>query len=161
MANLLIRNLDDEVVRQLKAAAKAHGRSLQAEIHDALERAGTRSLAETRRVSARWLRRLRERNLPDSTDLYTRRQEHQVSVFVVDASVVLKWFLPEIHSDAARRLLEAAHHYVAPDLLFPEVGNALWKIVRRGHLSADEGQRLIGDIVSVAVESVPTRGLIW
>lgn len=69
MANLLIRDLDDEVVRQLKAAAKAHGRSLQAEIHDALQRAGTRSLAETRRVSARWLRRLRERSLPDSTDL--------------------------------------------------------------------------------------------
>ena len=83
-----------------------------------------------------------------------------MSVFVVDASVVLKWFLPEIHSDAARRLLEAAHHYVAPDLLFLEVGNALWKIVRRGHLSADEGQRLIGDIASVVVESVPTRGLI-
>ena len=69
MANLLIRDLDDELVRQLKAAAKAHGRSLQAEIHDALQRAGTRSLAETRRVSARWLRRLRERSLPDSTDL--------------------------------------------------------------------------------------------
>ena len=53
MANLLIRDLDDDVVRQLKAAAKAHGRSLQAEIHDALQRAGARSLAETRRVSAR------------------------------------------------------------------------------------------------------------
>jgi plasmid stability protein len=69
MANLLIRDLDDEVVKQLKAAAKAHGRSLQAEIHDALQRAGTRSLAETRRVSARWLKRLGDRRLSDSSVL--------------------------------------------------------------------------------------------
>ena len=69
MANLLIRDLDDEVVKQLKAAAKAHGRSLQAEIHDALRRAGTRSLAETRRVSARWLKRLGDRRLSDSSVL--------------------------------------------------------------------------------------------
>ena len=39
MANVLIRDLADEVLEQLKAAAKAHGRSLQAEIHDVLERA--------------------------------------------------------------------------------------------------------------------------
>ena len=69
MANLLIRDLDDDVVRQLKAAAKAHGRSLQAEIHDALQRAGARSLAETRRVSARWLKRLGDRTLSDSSTL--------------------------------------------------------------------------------------------
>ena len=69
MANLLIRDLDDDVVKQLKAAAKAHGRSLQAEIHDALQRAGARSLAETRRVSARWLKRLGDRNLSDSSAL--------------------------------------------------------------------------------------------
>jgi plasmid stability protein len=36
MANLLVRNLDDDVLKQLKAAARAHGRSLQAEIHDVL-----------------------------------------------------------------------------------------------------------------------------
>ena len=69
MANLLIRDLDDDLVRRLKAAAKAHGRSLQAEIHDALQRAGTLSLAETRRVSARWMKRLSDRKLSDSSTL--------------------------------------------------------------------------------------------
>jgi plasmid stability protein len=69
MANLLIRDLDEDVVKQLKAAAKAHGRSLQAEIHDALQRAGTRSLAETRRLSRSWLKRLRDTTLSDSTAL--------------------------------------------------------------------------------------------
>ncbi len=83
-----------------------------------------------------------------------------MSVFVVDASVVLKWFVPEIHSEAARRLLAAAHQYLAPDLLFPEVGNAIWKKVRRGELTAEEGQRLAADISTIAVETVSTRGLM-
>jgi predicted nucleic acid-binding protein len=83
-----------------------------------------------------------------------------VSVFVVDASVVIKWFVPEIHSDAAHRLLAAAHQFVSPDLLFPEVGNVIWKKVRRGELTAREGQRLAADISGIAVETVPTRGLM-
>jgi plasmid stability protein len=69
MPNLLIRDLDDNVLQGLKAAAKAHGRSLQAEIHDVLRRANTRNLAETRRLSARWFRRLKSRSRSDSTTL--------------------------------------------------------------------------------------------
>ena len=58
MANVLVRNLDDDVLKQLKAAAKSHGRSLQAEIHEVLHNASARRLGETRRVSAQWLKRL-------------------------------------------------------------------------------------------------------
>jgi predicted nucleic acid-binding protein len=83
-----------------------------------------------------------------------------VSLFVVDASVVLKWFVPEIHTDAARRLLAASHDFLSPDLLFPEVGNAIWKKVRRGELTAEEGRRLAADISRVAVETVSTRALM-
>ncbi len=66
MPDLLIRDLDDNVLQGLKAAAKAHGRSLQAEIHDVLRRANTRNLAETRRLSAKWLKRLSHRGHADS-----------------------------------------------------------------------------------------------
>ena len=66
MANVLVRDLDNDVLKQLKAAAKAHGRSLQAEIHDVLERASTRNLASTRRLSAQWLKRLRQSSQSDS-----------------------------------------------------------------------------------------------
>ena len=83
-----------------------------------------------------------------------------MSVFVLDASVVIKWFVPEIHSDAARRLLASEHQYLSPDLLFPEVGNVIWKKVRRGELTADEGRRLAADISRIGVETVPTRGLM-
>ncbi len=67
MANVLVRDLDDDVLKHLKAAAKAHGRSLQAEIHDVLQRASTLNLAETCRLSARWLKRLRQSSQSDST----------------------------------------------------------------------------------------------
>ena len=82
-----------------------------------------------------------------------------MSVFVVDASVVVKWFVPEIHSDAARRLLTSPHEYFAPDLLFAEAANTIWKKIRRGELSIEDGPRLVADIGRVAVESVPCRAL--
>jgi predicted nucleic acid-binding protein len=83
-----------------------------------------------------------------------------VSAYVIDASVVIKWFVPEIHSDAASRLLSATHEYFAPDLLFPEVGHALWKKVRRGELTASQSERLAADIAGIAVETVSTRDLL-
>ena len=82
-----------------------------------------------------------------------------MSVFVVDASVVVKWFVPEIHSEAARRLLTSPHEYTAPDLLFAEAANTIWKKVRRQELTAEEGPPLVADIGRVAVETVSCRAL--
>jgi plasmid stability protein len=69
MPNVLLRDLDEDVLKQLKAAAKANGRSLQAEIHDVLRRANIRNLAETRRLSSKWLRRLGGADHSDSAAL--------------------------------------------------------------------------------------------
>jgi plasmid stability protein len=77
MANVLIRNLDGDVLKRLKGAAKAHGRSLQAEIHDALQRASNCNLAETRRLSARWLKRLQDSNRSDSTALIREDRDNR------------------------------------------------------------------------------------
>jgi len=82
-----------------------------------------------------------------------------VSVFVVDASVVVKWFVPEIHSEPARRLLSLPHEYVAPDLIFAETANAIWKKIRRNELTTEEGQGLVADIGEIAVETVSCRAL--
>jgi len=83
-----------------------------------------------------------------------------VSVFVVDASLVVKWFVPEVHRVAARKWLDASHDYLAPDLIFPEVGNALWKKVRKGEVSVEEAQSLVSDLAGVGVEAVSMRALV-
>ena len=82
-----------------------------------------------------------------------------MSVFVVDASIVIKWFVPEIYSDAARQLLEHSHQYFAPDLLFAETANIVWKKVRLGELEAQQGEHLVKDIEKIAVETIPCRAL--
>ena len=83
-----------------------------------------------------------------------------MSVFVVDASLVVKWFIPEIHAEAARRWLGASHDYVAPDLLFSDAGNTVWKKVRRKELEETEGRQLVIDLAQVAVETVAARSLL-
>ena len=82
-----------------------------------------------------------------------------MSVYVVDASVVTKWFIPEVDSAAAQRLLDQDHTYFAPDLLFAELANTTWKKVRAGHLSPAQGERLMADFGAIAVETIPCRAL--
>ena len=53
----------------------------------------------------------------------------------VDASVVVKWFVPEELSDEARMLLDYPHDFQAPDILLAEFGNTIWKKFRRGEVA--------------------------
>ena len=82
-----------------------------------------------------------------------------MSIYVVDSSVVIKWFVPERGTEAALRLLQESHTFVAPDLLFAEVANILWKKTLRGELTEAESRQLIEDVEQVAVETIPCREL--
>jgi predicted nucleic acid-binding protein len=64
---------------------------------------------------------------------------------VVDASVAVKWFLPEIHSQAASRLLNGEFELMAPDLIWSELGNVLWKRWRRRELTREAASEIIRD----------------
>ncbi|WP_349369413.1 type II toxin-antitoxin system VapC family toxin [Salinarimonas sp.] len=46
---------------------------------------------------------------------------------VVDASVAVKWLLPEPDSPMAETLLSGGVRLMAPDLVLVEVANALWR----------------------------------
>jgi len=73
-----------------------------------------------------------------------------LACMVVDASVVIKWHVTEVHSNAALRLLrDDAPALHVPDLVYPEVGNILWKKVRRGDLTEEQARR-IGHLLAVA-----------
>ncbi len=57
---------------------------------------------------------------------------------MVDANVGIKWVLTEIHSEAAGRLLEIEDsELLVPDFFFPEIGNILWKRIRRGETTLE------------------------
>jgi predicted nucleic acid-binding protein len=64
---------------------------------------------------------------------------------VVDASVAIKWFVPEIYADAARRLLREGMTLLAPDLIWAEVANALWRKWRERELSVEAVQGILTD----------------
>lgn len=79
---------------------------------------------------------------------------------VVDASVAVKWLLPEVHSPAARRILTADEDLLAPDLLWAEVGNVLWKRCRSGELTREQAQELLQDFRRLPVTTVSARSLV-
>jgi len=64
---------------------------------------------------------------------------------VVDASVAVKWILPENDTPRALGIQEKYQDeqidLVAPYLVVSEVANVLWKRERRGDLSSAEAQR--------------------
>lgn len=80
--------------------------------------------------------------------------------FVVDANVAIKWVLPEIHSDAALLLLNDSYTLLVPDFFFPEIGNILWKRVRRGETTLEDAQDNLGTLMTVPLEICPSFPLI-
>jgi predicted nucleic acid-binding protein len=71
---------------------------------------------------------------------------------VVDASVAVKWFVPEELSIEARKLLGAEYELIAPDLLWAELGNVLWKKHRRRELDQRTASQLLRDFSRIPVE---------
>lgn len=82
-----------------------------------------------------------------------------MNVIVVDSSVAMKWFLPEVMADRAAGLLQGGNRLCAPDLIFPECGNVLWKKIARGELPADEGQAVLRGLAGAPVAIIPSRTL--
>ncbi len=62
---------------------------------------------------------------------------------VVDASIACKWFVEEVGSDDAELLLSSGEVLLAPDLIVPEVCNAMAKKLRAGELTSDQANRAI------------------
>lgn len=60
--------------------------------------------------------------------------------FVVDANVAIKWVLSEVHPEIAMRLLDESHELLVPDFFFSEIGNILWKRVRRREATVEQAQ---------------------
>ena len=70
MGQLLVRNLEEETINRLKALAREHGRSLQAEVHAILEDAAVlMTMTEFKAASERWQERLAHVQFEDSASM--------------------------------------------------------------------------------------------
>lgn len=75
--------------------------------------------------------------------------------YIVDASIAIKWFLPEIHSEYALRLQGIPDLY-APDFMLLECSNILIKKVRR-----DELEKSVADDIQQVLLQVPITFTPW
>lgn len=83
-----------------------------------------------------------------------------MSLLVVDASVVVKWFAPEIHSDEAAALLESGHQFLAPEYVFAEAANAFWKKVRRQELEPETALEILRIIPTLPLRTTDSATLL-
>jgi predicted nucleic acid-binding protein len=82
-----------------------------------------------------------------------------MSRLVVDASVAISWFVPEALSEAAQRVLQPGIQLFAPDLLYAEFSNIVWKKQHRGELNPAEASGVIRDFLRVPIASTASRVL--
>jgi predicted nucleic acid-binding protein len=64
-------------------------------------------------------------------------------IIVADASVSVKWYVTEINTPEAEKLLNGSYEIHAPELILPEFGSIIWKKVRRNDLTEREATQII------------------
>jgi len=83
---------------------------------------------------------------------------------VIDASVLIKFYVPEILSDRAERLLAKVGNkdidLLAPDLIYPEAGNILWKKQRLKELTHSEAEEITDAILSLPLMIEASKSLL-
>jgi predicted nucleic acid-binding protein len=90
-----------------------------------------------------------------------------VNIFVVDACVAAQWVLPS----AGEGLLEQANHLIArhvkrelhllaPDLIEVEIGNVLWKAMRRKRISPASAENSLRRFTELGIQVIPTSDLL-
>jgi len=80
--------------------------------------------------------------------------------YVVDASVALKWVIPEVLSDRAARLLDDGDALVAPEMLLVEVANALWRKLTRREITGREADRALELLSESGLDLTPATPLV-
>lgn len=72
--------------------------------------------------------------------------------YVVDASVAIKWFIPETYAVEAGRLQHSSFQLHAPAFFLLEVGNVLCKKIRRQELTREESDDILQELNQVPVQ---------
>ena len=79
-----------------------------------------------------------------------------MSVIVVDASVGVKWFLPEVHAAEARQWRNGPDELQVPAFFFDlEIANVLWKKVRRAEIGRADADLILAQLPALPVTRHP------
>lgn len=68
---------------------------------------------------------------------------------VVDASVIVKLFFEEDHSQSAERIVASAGELLAPDLIWAEAASVIWKRHRNGEISPEDAAAIAAQIAAL------------
>jgi predicted nucleic acid-binding protein len=80
-------------------------------------------------------------------------------VIVVDASVAVKWFVPETGHEAALAVLGSGETLIAPNLIIAETMHALRKKLRAGEVTEEQFVRTGSDLPLYFDEIVPSTSV--
>jgi predicted nucleic acid-binding protein len=80
--------------------------------------------------------------------------------WIIDTSVVVKWFVREADSDLANQLVFGTHDLSAPDLVLIEFANALRKCVRAGVMLEARAETSLAALPRFFAEILPAGALL-
>ncbi len=84
-----------------------------------------------------------------------------MSAIVVDASVGVKWFVPEVHAAEARAWRSGPNPLHIPAFFFDvEIANILWKKVRRGEIIRADADLILHQLPGLPVTRHPEPPLL-
>lgn len=78
---------------------------------------------------------------------------------IIDASIAIKWFIPENHWEHAARLQSQPDMY-APDFMLLECNSILTKKVRRNELGLEISNQIQESLLAVPIQLVPWQNLL-
>jgi predicted nucleic acid-binding protein len=83
-----------------------------------------------------------------------------MSRYVVDASVGVKWFLPEPGAIEAARLQDPANELHVPAFFDLEIANIFWRAVRQGRLTRPEADVRLAQLAGLSLPRHPEGPLV-
>ena len=90
-----------------------------------------------------------------------------MNLWVVDASVAMKWCLPSKHetlTTQAARLLEtygrSTSQFLVPDLFWLELANGLWKAAWKNRIDQPSAETAYAKIADLHIPTLPSFGLV-
>jgi predicted nucleic acid-binding protein len=87
--------------------------------------------------------------------------------YVLDASVAAKWYLPPRGETLVGESLHLLDKFTAgsaslsvPDLFWPEMGNLVWKAVRRERITAKSADEALESMSDLRIPTFPSHPLL-